>query len=203
MFGLNFDFLTIKDLHGNILASGKVVGRKTISRCEAKFNHVSVDGNFYFNLDSDNFIFEKSNKPVEQKFFNNEQYHLNVVDWCYSNEIIDADIYRDNNIDELDEEVSFLVECLNKLEGLTTTCSCCGHGEFNLYVDFILTDLKPLMILEYLISKEFRKDFNLLFDKNRVIVDDNVNLTLSSTCKGSRAYFAANEFAKRIYELTS
>lgn len=203
MFGLDFDYLIIKDLNGKVLASGKVVGRKTISRCEHAFNHVSVDGNFYFNLDSKQFIFEKKNKPVDLVKFDDKNTSFNVVAWQDSNEIVDADIYRDNDINELDDEVSFLVECLNRLEGLTTTCSCCGHGEFNLYVDFILTDLKPLLILEYLISKEFRKDFNLLFDKDRVIADDSINLTLSSAGKGRIAYLAANKLAMRIYELSS
>lgn len=203
MFGLDFDYLIIKDLNGKVLASGKVVGRKTISRCEHAFNHVSVDGNFYFNLDSKQFMFEKKNKPVDLVKFDDKNTSFNVVAWQDSNEIVDADIYRDNDINELDDEVSFLVECLNRLEGLTTTCSCCGHGEFNLYVDFILTDLKPLLILEYLISKEFRKDFNLLFDKDRVIADDSVNLTLSSAGKGRIAYLAANKLAIRLYELTS
>ena len=203
MFGLDFDYLTIKDLNGNVLASGKVVGRKTISRCEHAFNHGSVDGNFYFNLDSKQFLFDKRSKPVDLVKFENRDNLFNVVDWKDSSEIVDADIYRDNDIDELDEEVSFLVECLNRLEGLTTTCSCCGHGEFNLYVDFVLTDLKPLLVLEYLISKEFRKDFNLLFDKDRVIADDSVKLTLSSAGKGRIAYFAANKLAIRLYELTS
>lgn len=203
MFGLDFDYLIIKDLNGKVLASGKVVGRKTISRCEHAFNHVSVDGNFYFNLDSKQFMFEKKNKPVDLVKFDDKNTSFNVVAWQDSNEIVDADIYRDNDINELDDEVSFLVECLNRLEGLTTTCSCCGHGEFNLYVDFILTDLKPLLILEYLISKEFRKDFNLLFDKDRVIADDSVNLTLSSAGKGRIAYLAANKLAMRLYELSS
>lgn len=200
-FGLDLEYLTIKDSSGKLLASGKIKGRKTVSgasKYSVKFDHVSVDGRYFFNRKSKNFQFVFSANVVEDKPFDGSlPYQDWRMNWVYPNE----DIYKDNTSDELDEEVKLLVKCLNDIDGIETTCSCCGHGKYNLYVDFDVNKVEPIMKLEFLIFQEFHDDFELLYDAERVACTDKAVLTLRSKKKGKKAYEAAKAFALKLYDL--
>lgn len=199
MFGIPFKYLIIKDKNNQILASGKIAGRKTISE-KYEFNHVSVDGRYFFNLDSKDFIFEFKNSVVEEKIFDGS---LEYTEWADSFFKPNQNIYRDKDIDELDEEVKLLVKCLNRITGVTTIGSCCGHGEKILYVDFIISDLSAIAKLEYLISHYYIDDFDLLYDSTRFIVDGNIVLTLQSKKIGEEAFRASDSLAEKILETVS
>ena len=199
MFGFRNDYAIIKDKKGKILASGKIKGRKVLSG-DLIFDHVSVDGNFFFKLDSGNFDFEFTDNAVEEKPFDGSLVYFN---WFDCDEHVDADIFFDHDKKELDKEVELLVECLNRLDGIETVCSCSGHDEIPLFVDFTFTKVLPVQILENLITHEFLGKFNLLFDVGRYRVDDMVVLSLKTIEIGKPAYSVAEELALKLYEITS
>lgn len=52
----------------------------------------------------------------------------------------------------MDPEVVELVEAMNLLPGITTTESCCGHGEHPFRIWFTLADLQALPPLLYYLA---------------------------------------------------
>lgn len=113
-----------------------------------------------------------------------------------------ADFYREFSKADLDPEVENLVNALNTIEGVRTTGSCCGHGEYELYVDCIFNSLSALKTLENIIFEdEFRNVFYLgTFITLMPCEGDNDVIFQIRTRKtfGQQAYEAANRLAERL-----
>lgn len=198
-FGLPGEYLIIKDRFGKILSSGRVIGNKK-NAGDKTFNHVSVDGLFYFNLESKDFVFEFKKDFVKTKQFDGS---LDFTPWEDALDKPYQDIYKDKCFNIIDKEVSLLVKCLNKIHGLETFGSCSGHGVRNLYVDCVISDLNAIILLESVIMTYFIKDFDLLFVSDRFLFDGKVNLTLKSKNVGDLAYKAAENLSLKILESLS
>ena len=109
-----------------------------------------------------------------------------------------ADIYRDGGIDELDEPVKALVYALNKLDGIRTCGSCCGHFSDKLWVDLFITDCCGLNILK-LIMKDFKEYFSLRV-KQKKTDTRLMMMEIKSYKTGYTAYRHASKLAKYIEE---
>ena len=197
MFGFNHKYVVIKDKNNKVLSSGTIKGRKVLSDT-LHVNQISADGKFYFNLDSDAFVFEFTNQPVEEIAFDRS---LPFKDWYKCEDNLDVDIFRENDETELDEEVELLVKCLNEFDGIETISSCSGHEERPLYVDFIVSQTKPIACIEYLITNKFLGEVILLFDSSRCRNDAEAVLTLKTVDIGEKAYSVAKSLAMELYEM--
>lgn len=113
-----------------------------------------------------------------------------------------ADFYREFSKAELDPEVENLVNALNMIEGVRTTGSCCGHGDYELYVDCIFNSISALKMLENIIFEdEFRNVFYLGTFITLMPCEGNNDVIFQIRTRktfGQKAYDAANKLADRI-----
>lgn len=159
---------------------------------------ISFDNKYYFNKNSDNLLFIETDN--NDQFFDKEllqEYQCERwIDVAKNNE---ADIYIEHDINELDKEVVALVTILNKINGIETIGSCCGHGDYPLYINLNINDFKALILLIKLIANKFVNDFKITTSP-RIIQSDNNNIQLSLECyySGEPAYQKALELANHL-----
>ena len=173
------------------------------------FKGVSIEDKWFFNeCNQRKFSIEENNDHLIKEFDINEiplTYIIKKVneiaeDTDYSG----VDIFREYDITELDEEVKDLVYALNKIDGLKTVSSCCGHGENPLWIDIQFDNIKSLSLLINLIWKRFNYDFIISTDTG--IVNNHTDhciLKLYTTKIGKEAYEAANKLTKHLNVLSS
>lgn len=103
----------------------------------------------------------------------------------------------------LDEEVAELVWAMNKLPGIETTNSCCGHGRRPFLIWFIVTDFnaRGLLVLSRLLSHNYYghwRFFKVHLDHRDVEPQVCFYLEGDST---ETTFAAANELAAAINEI--
>ena len=205
------DWIKVYGKNDDILAAGKVVFTKD-SKSYHTDGHVkeitnfvgfSFDDKFFFNEKSLNkTIFVKSNEEHLEKPFDSE--HIpEYLSWKIYREAtgnVEEDILRDFGIDELDEEVVYLVKVLNQFEDIKTTGSCCGHNKLPLFVDIIFNDHKTLFKILWLISKA-KYNEKICLTTVPDIKNCNIHNGMMRLCTkliGKEAYKIANDFAKDL-----
>lgn len=178
----------------NIVLAGKVYNTK-------KQGLLSFDNKFFFREKGTSKYFITDNlEKIEIKNPIPNNYIL--VPYRGNNNNTTADVFRDYDITELDEEVKELVYALNKIDGITTTGSCSGHGKEKLYVNFIVNKDDNLKFLSTILI-HFTRDF-ILKDHMKKFNNSNNNtkmFELQSIKMGEAAYKAANKLAKYINAL--
>lgn len=199
------DYATIIDKETNeIIASGKIIGIKDryIEQYRKYFFFkgykeigsfcISFDNKYFFNTKSDRFIFlKKSDKSVD---FDTKLLTV-YSNQKYSGIITNADIYIENTINELDEEVVRVVKLLNKVPGIKTCGSCSGHGLEKLWVSMTFFDVQSIRLIAKIIYEKFDEKFVLSTKKHRSQITKNcVELSLISKNKGKKAYKDIDEF---------
>lgn len=187
----------------------KIIDKKTntiifagIIKNIKKQGFISFDNKFFFReIGTSKYIVEDN---LEKLVIDTEiPDFYDIVPYRGHNKNKTADVFRDFDITELDKEVEDLVFALNKIDGLITTGSCCGHGCEDLYVCFLIYKTDALVFLNKVLTL-FKKDF-VLHDKSNNFFnnnDDTTMLELHSTTWGEPAYKAAARLAKYINTIT-
>lgn len=159
---------------------------------------ISFDNKYYFNKASNNFLFIETNS--DNQSFNEELLkNYQCEKWIDAIKNNKADIYIEHDINELDDEVKALVTALNKINGIETMGSCCGHGNYPLYVDLNINEFKALILLIKLIANKFNNDFKITTSP-RIVQSDNNNIQMTLECYhiGESAYKKATELASYL-----
>lgn len=184
------------------IASNKVIasGRCSYEKVEYHFTLqikldifplISFDNNYFF-ISKGNEKYKVEEVPYIETMVDIPKNYI-IEKWGNVFEHQTADVYRDYGINELDKEVVSLVDALNKIDGFTTTGSCCGHNKYPLWINVIVTT-EPNLFKAFL-KKEFGNKFS--FEIKR---DDSNELlyTLITNCIGEEAYNLANELALKL-----
>ena len=104
-------------------------------------------------------------------------------------------MYKDSRVvipyDCMDEEVVGLCKALNNIDGVETIESCCGHGEYNCYVELKVTDITTLNRLAF---HCFNGENYWKFDPWRTWNDIHLILRSDDICDASKI----QELADRI-----
>lgn len=111
----------------------------------------------------------------------------NAID-TYMNDI---DVYIENTYDEIDIEIKPLCDILNKIPGIKTISSCCGHNEQNAFINIKFDNLNSMVYLLKILSIDiFRLKFSLSTDKTIIYTEsaDRPILKLKTTKIGNDAY---------------
>ena len=157
---------------------------------------ISFDNRYYF-LQSNKYTIEKSDTSDIVQLNIPTNYHIDL--WSNPNKKWNAEIYREHDITELDEEVKNLVYSLNRISDLYTVGSCSGHNIGYLWVDLIFNSFTPILFLTHLISKYFSDDFILTTEKQLVCNSQKgVIFRLKSLNKGQKAYISTNKLSEII-----
>lgn len=192
-----------------VIAAGKVTKRKdnyVDNGVKYSFNAIAFEDKWFFNEKyKEHFHIEPNEEHLEIPYNENNipDYYKVIAakDVEYDDKV---DIYREYGIDELDEEVKDLVYALNKIDGLKTVSSCCGHGKKPLWVDIQFDNIKSLSLIINLIWKRFNYDFIISTDTG--IVNNHTDhciLKLYTTKIGKEAYEAANKLTRHLNVLSS
>lgn len=101
----------------------------------------------------------------------------------------------------LDPEVVDICVAMNKLDGVRTTESCCGHGTEPYRIFFQVSKLKCLTIVYYFISE--RPDWNIQFTASNMLDLDRIepsSFVLIGPI-GDEAYRDSKDIADEIIDL--
>ena len=194
----------------NIIAEGIVKGYKNSyidvqddGKCIKYFmDLVSCDEKHYFREESNKFIINKCSSRKTQ--INEIPTHYIIEKWknVYHNN--NADVYIENGLEDLDEEVKNLVYSLNKIDGIYTDGSCSGHNKESLWVNMHFCDFTSILFLTHLICSKFYNEFVITThptlnqnDKNTLL------LRLQSIDIGDKAYENAQKLSKYIDKIYS
>lgn len=189
---------------------------------------ISFDGTYFINLNSNAFIIKKisdnyeMNKKAEtmgrvqidkqistQGNINNNskiQFDIKKFSKYRIEKFHDksnfpyADIYRENNMCELDPEIECLVKAINEIPNLCTSGSCSGHGEDPAWVTITFFDYDQILYLSNIIYYYFIDDFVLQTHKTCVNPSNGhkINMMLKSTKIGEEAYKKVRELSEII-----
>jgi hypothetical protein len=107
-----------------------------------------------------------------------------------------------NYIEKMDKQCISLCNAINKIPGLITYSSCCGHNKrkFNIYINAL--SIRNLFILARSLDTNYYK--NLKWSLNCICTDVSecpVVFVLESFKKGRIAYKQSIEISKRIINL--
>lgn len=169
---------------------------------------ISFDNKFFFNSEgTSKYKVVKSDTEVDVPLLRNiilESYKICLYEDYFN--YPDYDIFREYDINELDEPVIKLVTILNKFDDIETTGSCCGHGDNYLWVDIMFHSLSSInLIIDLLNDDKWNNKFilsNYYTNKNKS--NYSVMLHLRSFTKGEEAYKDDSLLAddlQEIYEL--
>lgn len=169
---------------------------------------ISFDNKFFFNSEgTSKYKVVKSDTEVDVPLLRNiilESYKICLYEDYFN--YPDYDIFREYDINELDEPVIKLVTILNKFDDIETTGSCCGHGDNYLWVDIMFHSLSSInLIIDLLNDDKWNNKFilsNYYTNKNKS--NYSVMLHLRSFTKGEESYKDASLLAddlQEIYEL--
>ena len=169
---------------------------------------ISFDNKFFFNSEgTSKYKVVKSDTEVDVPLLRNiilESYKICLYEDYFN--YPDYDIFREYDINELDEPVIKLVTILNKFDDIEITGSCCGHGDNYLWVDIMFHSLSSInLIIDLLNDDKWNNKFilsNYYTNKNKS--NYSVMLHLRSFTKGEEAYKDASLLAddlQEIYEL--
>lgn len=204
MFNQSYIGKYCKILYNNtIIAAGQIIDQKTTIDGVISMQLISFDYKYFFKIDGNKnkYIVDITDKFIKNIIFNKDNYQLNIEHWhnaidTYMNDI---DIYVENTYDEIDIEIKPLCDVLNKINGITTISSCCGHNEQNAFINIKFNTLDSMLYLLKILSLDvFRLNFILSSDKTIIYTDlaDKPILKLKTIKIGDLAYQDIN----RLYE---
>lgn len=190
------DHVSVCDaLTSDLIAAGIVVavkdelpwfGDQKLSKIKTLL--ISFDTKYFFNVNSPKFLIKTSCQGISKAFDANllqkyvyAQYNAKHVNL--------SDVYIENTIDELDQEVRQLVRVLNLLPNVRTSGSCSGHGIEPLWVSMTFRDVYAIKIIASILYDRFRNEFVLSTLNSRLQnTKDGVELALISLQTGEKAY---------------
>ena len=195
----------IDKISNKIIAEGIVKGYKNSyidmhedGKCIKYYvDLVSCDEKHYFREESDKFIIRKCSEV--DTVINDIPDNYIIEKWrnVYHNN--NADVYIENGINELDNEVKSLVFSLNKIDGIKTDGSCSGHNKEPLWVDIHFENLTSILFLTHIICKKFYNEFKLTTHPTLNQNDKNtLAFRLESYDIGDKAYNDAQQLAEYI-----
>lgn len=185
--------------------------------CAGPISFIKNTANMSILISFDNKYFFKFEGTMKYKVIENSKHleiplkleFLNRYAVCLYEDYFnypDYDIFREYDINELDEPVIKLVTILNKFDDIENTGSCCGHGDNYLWVDIMFHSLSSInLIIDLLNDDKWNNKFilsNYYTNKNKS--NYSVMLHLRSFTKGEEAYKDAILLAddlQEIYEL--
>lgn len=190
------DYIQIFDKKSNqLIASGKVIASKIDENLNLYC--ISIDNNYFFNNQSSNFIFKKINEEVETKYYISLKRYKTILWKNHVKKHDNVDIFYDYNMNELDKEVSELVQVLNELPNISTQGSCSGHNREPLWVSINFETMESMILLIKIINTYFKDDFVLSTRSNIVQSSQkHVILCLISNYIGKKAYESALKMAE-------
>ena len=107
---------------------------------------ISIDNKTFFKLDSDNYRIEKLDPFFVNENFIKQNYTTKKWSEYKESNRNNTDIYIENNILELDQEVENLVHTLNRFSPhMTTTGSCSGHGKKRAWISLTFESSRALI----------------------------------------------------------
>ena len=197
---------------GELLGRGDVRGRKTNNPAHIDLSYISVDGKWYFNTKDDSaFLVKQVDRGLPDVPFDGPGKYV----WKYWRDYLSelVDLYRDFSIDEVDEEVRDLVTELNKWDGIQTLGSCCGHDQYELWIQIDVVNTHNFNIILNVLRSP--KIFPKMLDRFRIALDSdkpqcincdkiihdnpmNLSIVLMTTDIGKRAYESARMLARYL-----
>ena len=204
MNNLNGKNIKIFDSETNeLICSGKVISSKdcflhgnTLCR---NIYFVSVNNKCFFNTYSKKFKICVCPEQLDIYIGDISKYSQKHLRNATKKEYRTLDIIFDDDINGLDKEVINLVTALNKIDGIKTDGSCCGHNEWKLWVSCQFFTVEALSMLLKIIYDKFPNDFMICSSKSRSQnTPGAVGLTIISCKKGQPAYDKANELAEYL-----
>ena len=218
----------IDNTSNKVLCAGFVRGMKHSDPVHRELMLISIDGTYYFHLNGNTKYHFEWYKGDHIIFTEPKDYK--IIPWLESpkNDPSTVDVYKDHSYKELDPEVIPLVCAMNKIPGIFTTGSCCGHNNGPMYISFSVSSISAINLLRSCLKKEdsgcygmfyieipteygtkynapSKKEF--LLDGKHIIVNSilSVNnqegmtqMTLLSKMKGDTVYKAAMILAELI-----
>lgn len=186
----------INRITGEIIASGKIINHKDVPvKC------ISFDNKYFFNLKKKLFYKIIFCDYCDEIKFDNIKYKNKIILWRKAPVKKNAFVYREYDINELDDEIKDLVHIINKLN-LRTVGSCSGHNEKPAWVDISFINFKQLKkFLEILSSDKFYGKFTLSSDILVNSVDDEIILRLKTNSIGKKAYADIDYLTKYLNEM--
>ena len=165
-------------------------------------NYISFDNKYFFNLNSKRFTY-KLTTGKKRIPFNVDIIHNYITKPFRVNKRVAAEIYVERNENELDKEVEPLVHILNKIDGITTQGSCCGHNRSPLWVYMTATNLKSFLFLYNIITDDkFINTFDITLKYNNNSAERMRCIMLQITTKdniiGKKAYQASDKLVEEI-----
>lgn len=207
------DFVQVVDNStGKVVIQGQIAGNKTDPSPEHKLvdeeRLMSVDCRHFFKLDDCAYTVRKLEANYVDENFISDNYNecpWGRYDYEDRNEV---NMYRDFNIEELDDEMVYIVGLINRFSPyMHTEGSCSGHGDEQAWVSIIFEDASALNdFLDVLVP--FKKKIDLTTDEHinvgRTIFCDKpffprrVELCLKTKEVGSPAWQALDELAEYL-----
>ena len=142
-------YIEVKTLKGDLITSGRIVGQKrTIGFPPIEIgNWSSTDNHYFFNVSSDKLRFHVTQEPLsyipvqvsllkELKVEDWMQYHKWYVPTFKEEMFPLVDVFTDRGLDEADIEIRDFLYFLNRIPGVQTSSSCCGHKKGHMYISF-------------------------------------------------------------------
>lgn len=181
---------------GEILTSGKIINHKDIPiKC------ISFDNRYYFNTCEQTYYDFIYCKYCEEIPFDYKKYINDIKKWSSSTAYKSSFIFRENDIEELDEEIKNLVYTVNKLN-LRTSGSCSGHGIGCAWIEINFESFNQIrQILEILSTGQFYDKFVLTSNNCYNNIKDTITLRLETKNIGEKAYKDINYLTLYLNEL--
>lgn len=152
-------YMKVSTLAGEVITSGKIVNQKNMCTVNSEYAHLgnwfSVDNNYFFNINSNNFLIDVVSDvlpeiPVKKDMLKG----LTVKEWMKlvnrfttvrkaKRKAEKIDVFTDKGLDEADIEIKEFLYFLNRIPGVTTISSCCGHRKHPMYISFVLDSREP------------------------------------------------------------
>lgn len=147
-------YLIVTAYSGKLVCSGKLINHK-YDLVNKQYLY-SIDNKYFFPEQPDHLITQLSKEPIAYYEFVPSQFSdLIILPWKDRQQF--ADVYIENTIFELDEEIKDLVYAIN-LAGYETKGSCSGHHEGPSWVSIAFYNLEQLIKFCSLIRTHFKKD---------------------------------------------
>lgn len=188
-----------------ILCAGKIIKYKEkiidfTNNTFILFEAISIDNTWYFPENSLKFNIVDNPERLNIPFVKEELPNTYIVhEIKYYIQKQNADIYYDWVNDELDPEVTNLVNTLNLFENIETISSCSGHNINPLWVEIQFSSLQALCLLLKIIYEKFPFDFVLKTTPGEVDCKlDKAKLKLLTIKIGQEAYQKAEELVKEL-----
>ncbi len=147
-------YMKVSTLAGEVITSGKVVNQKNMCTVKSEYvylgNWLSTDNNYFFNINSNNFVIDVTLDVLPEVAVKKDLLKdLTVKEWMKlvnrfttvrkaKRKAEKIDVFTDKGLDEADIEIKEFLYFLNRIPGVTTISSCCGHNKHPMYISFVI-----------------------------------------------------------------